>query len=138
MMTWEERFWKNVDAQEQGCWHWRGGIDTKGYGEFTKQWRGHTRIGRGRAHRLAYEMCVGEIPKGLDLDHLCRNRRCVNPSHLEPVTHRENLIRGIGWAATRAAQTHCKRGHEFTEENIYRWPKRPHLRACKACIRDRR
>jgi hypothetical protein len=70
-----------------------------------------------RAHRVAFEWLVGPVPKGLVLDHLCRNRGCVNPSHLEPVTQQVNTLRGAGPAARNANKAHCKWGHEFTPEN---------------------
>jgi hypothetical protein len=97
------------------------------------------------AHRVAYEMLVGTIPKGLDLDHICHNgsgcgggescphRRCVNPDHLEPVTHRENMLRGETVAAMHARKTHCIHGHEFTPENTR--IKRDGSRNCRACDR---
>lgn len=70
------------------------------------------------SHRVAYELAKGPIPPGLQLDHLCRNPRCCNPEHLEPVTCRENVLRGVGIPAQRARMTHCDRGHELTPENI--------------------
>ena len=114
-----------------GCWLWTGSIDGVGYGRI---WNGIKMTG---AHRVVYELLVGPIPDGLQLDHLCRVRHCVNPSHLEPVTCRENLLRGVGVSAKAARQTHCIHGHELTEENIYRWGKRPNARYCKICIKIR-
>lgn len=85
------------------CWIWQGAINHRGYGNL-----------RGRmAHRISYELFVGEIPKGLQLDHLCLNKACVNFTHLEPVTNRENKLR---WAATL---THCPSGHEYTGKNVF-------------------
>lgn len=98
------------------CWLWAGTINNKGYGTVY--------IGRfgGRAwsqlaHRALYEFYKGPIPKRLEIDHLCRVPRCVNPDHLEAVTSRENTLRGEGLAAKAAKQTHCLRGHEFNEAN---------------------
>ena len=93
------------------CWYWTAVTNPDGYGQL--------RIGRKMvlAHHLSYEHFVGPIPKGLQLDHLCRVRGCVNPRHLEPVTQRENILRGVGIAALNAKKTHCKNGHEFTPEN---------------------
>ena len=97
-----------------------------GYGQF--------RVGTQRklAHRVAYEWSLGEIPEGLDLDHLCRVRNCVNPSHLEPVTRQENLRRGIG--NPHKHKTHCPRRHEYNEENTYYDSKR-NKRQCRVCRR---
>jgi hypothetical protein len=81
------------------------------------------------AHRVAYELVIGQIPAGLELDHLCRNVVCVNPAHLEPVTRAENMRR------RSAAQTHCKHGHEFTPENTYYYWHGGRHRACRACGR---
>lgn len=131
----EPRFWSKVTGGDYlECWPWVA-PGTKGYGAFTV-----TRSGRcwsEGAHRTAYRLLIGEIPPGLDLDHLCRNHACVNPWHLEPVTRWVNWDRGakhlMGGIRNRE-KTHCKRGHEFTEENIYRVP---NGRSCWTCRRER-
>ena len=89
----------------------------------------------GRAHRIAYELRFGPVPVGMQLDHLCGNRRCVNPTHLQCVTPRENTLRGRSLSAVRARRTHCPRGHPLAGENVYRWPGRPNARYCRACWR---
>jgi hypothetical protein len=107
-----ERFWGQVGkGHPSGCWVWAGRQTVKGYGTisfFSSPYR---------AHRVAYELLVGPIPDGLVIDHLCRNRLCVNPDHLEPVTIKENVMRGVGLTARLASATHCVNGHEFTPEN---------------------
>jgi hypothetical protein len=124
------RFWASVDKDSGDCWVWTGGFQSAGYGRFCLN-------GRDRlVHRFAYEALVAPIPAGLVIDHLCRNRACVNPAHLEPVTNRVNLLRGIGAPALNAAKTHCDHGHEFSPENTYREPKRPGYRFCRRCRRD--
>jgi hypothetical protein len=118
------------DAEDRGyatpCWIWNGPKDKRlGYG--CAQHNGQSI----KAHRLVYEAVVGKIPDGLVVDHLCRVTSCVNPDHLEPVTQRENLMRGNTPAARKAAQTHCIHGHEFTPENTYRHG--DGSRSCRAC-----
>lgn len=109
-----------------GCMEWNGALSTSGYGRYSN------REGFWQGHRAAYEIFVGPIPAGLVIDHLCRNRRCCNPVHLEPVTSAENTRRG--WPATK---THCARGHEFTPENTYRRQiPGTGVRMCRACNRD--
>lgn len=110
-----------------GCWPWLGALTSGGYGSVGVDSAVKT------AHRVVYELLVGPVPEGLDLDHLCRNRWCVNPDHLEPVTRPENVRRGH--AARRA--THCKNGHELTASNAYTYPRSGH-RACRVCRRSRR
>lgn len=102
---------------------------------------GYSRVMHNRkrqmTHRAVYELLVGTVPKYLELDHLCRNRACINPDHLEPVTKKENVLRGEGYMAKNARKTHCKNGHEFTAENTYIPPKRSNRRDCKACRNTR-
>jgi hypothetical protein len=107
------------------CWIWIGATHPKGYGRFMF-FKGKV----GQAHRWSYEHYVGPIPDGLDIDHLCRVRNCVNPEHLEPVTNLENHIRA------GLAVTECKFGHEYTPENTYRRPGRS-SKECRACIKER-
>ena len=130
----EIRFWHKVDkGGPNGCWLWLGCVDGGGYGDF-RVWPVKV-----KAHRYAYELLVGPIPEGLQLDHLCRVRNCVNPKHLEPVTPKVNTRRGVGAAVSRArlnALTHCKHGHAFDAENTYVHP-RTGFRTCRACRRER-
>lgn len=127
------RFWSKVESgNETHCWVWRGRKHRQGYGWFD--------LGRSQvlAHRIAFTLARGRIPDGLVLDHLCRNPSCVNPAHLEPVSHRENCLRGTSPLALKARQTHCVHGHEFTPENTYHAPgAAPGHRQCLACIRIR-
>lgn len=114
-----------AEVTDSGCWLVRRRT-LAGYGQVV-------RSGRPRlAHRMSYELFVGPIPEGLDLDHLCRNRPCCNPEHLEPVTRRENLMRSpIAPAAINAAKTHCPRGHLYDEQNTYLSQGKRSCRACK-------
>jgi hypothetical protein len=122
----EVRFWAKVE-QTDGCWLWTAARSGDGYG--------HIKIdGRMmKAHRVAYEMAHGTIPEGLDVDHLCRQPLCVRPEHLEPVSRRTNILRGIGYTAQQAAKTHCKHGHPFSDENTYITPSGS--RQCRRCNR---
>lgn len=106
---------KYVVDPATGCWNWDRAQDGHGYGQYlhpvTKT--------NTHPHRYLYEREFGPIPDGLQIDHLCRNRLCVNPSHMEAVTPRENILRGVGSSAVAARKTHCVRGHEFAPENTH-------------------
>lgn len=124
-----ERFMSYVMPEpNSGCWLWTGTLNTQGYGRF------HINGKRPMAHKYVFEALVKKVPEGLSLDHLCRVRCCVNPQHLEPVTTRENIMRGENKVAALAGRTHCNRGHEFTAENTsVRKHRGKTYRGCKKC-----
>jgi len=117
-----------------GCWIWCGKTTSDGYGLVANR---KTKL----VHRVVYEWLRGLIPKGLTLDHLCRNTRCCNPDHLEPVTVRENIYRGLGAGVVNAQKTHCDYGHPLSGSNL-RLEKllkyETFGRRCKLCINLRR
>lgn len=114
------------------CWIWTGSTWGGGYGQVRMQ------SGRGvspvYAHRVSYELFFEKIPKGLELDHLCRVINCVNPKHLEAVTHRVNMLRGETLAAKNVAKTHCPKGHEYSPDNTHIC--RRNIRHCRICDKE--
>ena len=127
-MNTEQRFWSKVETAE-GCWLWTGYKNEKGYGRF--QFKGRFTA----SHRVAYELLVGSIPGGMEIDHLCRNTSCVNPAHLEPVTQQENWRRSQALSALNATKSECQRGHAFTPDNTYVFRRKDGrtFRNCKKC-----
>lgn len=120
---------KRVGVLAEPCWHWRGKLKD-GYGRI----RVHGVI--TRAHRYAFALYRGPIPDGKVLDHLCRNRACVNPHHLDPVTNLENTMRGENFAALNKAKTACPKGHAYDIENTYVDGRG--RRYCRTCARERK
>jgi len=127
-----ERVMSRSRITESGCWEWDKPV--AGIGGYGRLFVGSRSDGSRRlrmAHIVSYEVFVGPVPAGLQLDHLCRNRACVNPDHLEAVTPRENVLRSDSPMARQARQTHCKRGHEFTAENTYLNKGKRYCRTCQ-------
>lgn len=126
-MTRDEKFWNRVDkGKPDECWIWMGAKQKNGYGRF---WNGNRNV---LTHRYSYELSFGIIPKGMTIDHLCRNRGCVNPKHLEVVDMRENILRGIGPSAQNKRKTHCPRGHLL----IVHYRGNPNWRGCLICEKE--
>lgn len=126
-----ERFFSKIIVNPKTqCWEWSG-TKRSGYGRITT---GGVRGSVVSAHRFSYEHHIGPIPAGLVLDHICQNRSCCNPSHLEPVTNRENILRGTGIAAKNASKVFCKRGHLLAGENLF--VQANGARGCCQCRRD--
>jgi hypothetical protein len=127
-MDLSDKFWEKIAKRENGCWLWIGSLSNAGYGRFDggAAFRAahKTRI----AHRLAFMAIKGAIPEGLTLDHLCRNRACVNPDHLDPCPIGENVRRSPVWNGNK---THCPAGHQYTNDNVKVSSRGE--RCCKTC-----
>ena len=124
-----DRFFNRLVVGD-GCWHIGGALAPNGYSRISRE-PGTMVYG----HRVSYEIFVGPISPGLCIDHLCRNRACVNPSHMEQVTRGENVLRGVGISAMNASKTHCHRGHELVGANLANTPSRIGSRVCRECLR---
>lgn len=125
-----ESFAAKITPGDGGCWQWIGTMHAAGYGVFRhdgQQWL---------AHRWSFEHHIAPVPDELVIDHLCRNRACVNPWHMEPVTNEENLRRGLGYSLQNGMRSCCVNGHEYTPENTYTDPTKGTVR-CRTCARDR-
>ena len=121
-----ERFTEKwVPDPKSGCWLWIASCNNKGYGNFGRNNK------TAKAHRVAYELYRGPIPKGLTIDHLCRTRSCVNPNHMEIVSLKINILRGYAPSANHARKTHCVHGHPFDGKNLGLYKKRRFCRTCK-------
>jgi len=139
----KERYWEKVNKNgpvperrpDLGpCWLWTAGLNGNGYGQFHDA---KPPTESTLAHRRSYTRLVGPVPEGLELDHLCRVRHCVNPSHLEPVTGRTNKLRGNGYGARAARKTHCPQGHRLAGANLREYGLKRGFRLCRLCHRDR-
>ena len=123
-----ERFWRHVEPEPMsGCWLWAGCINNMGYGQFSSDAIGTLTS----PHRFAYEHYVGPIPAGKVLDHLCRTPRCANPQHLEPVTQRENILRGAHPTAVAVRTNRCHRGHDLNDAYIFPSSGKRRCRLCR-------
>lgn len=130
MSRWRELFWKKVDkAAPNGCWMWTGSLSRDGYGQHSTGRRAGE-IDTRNTHRISWILLRGPIPRGLTIDHLCRNRACCNPEHLEPVPLKTNLHRGNTIPRAHALRTHCPQGHPYSDENTYRHKGRRYCRTC--------
>lgn len=128
----DNRFWNKCEIMQNGCWEWQGFTNRGGYGQFGSE-DGTVML----THRWAYRRFVGDLVEGLTIDHLCRNKKCCNPEHLEQVSLQENIRRTTGFHFShyeKGNRTHCSKGHELTEGNRYKRKGRVNSYACKKCM----
>lgn len=137
-MTPCDRILSNVETLPwSGCWIFMGALTKGGYGLVTTGSRCDGTRKNEYAHRVVYEQLVGPIPGDMELDHVvargCVSTACVNPDHLQPVTHAENIRRGAvtGCVLYQRAKTHCPKGHQYVGDNLKIWRGRRHCRTCK-------
>lgn len=119
------RFFEKVEKGDK-CWIWKGAVDAHGYGSFVIE--GLTK----KSHRVSYEMSKGEIPEGLVIDHICKNKLCVNPEHLRAISRVENVMIGDGPTAKNARKTHCNRNHPLSGSNLYTYKGKRYCKACRS------
>lgn len=122
-----DKFWSKVNKTAE-CWEWAACKMPTGYGKL--KYKGQDWL----AHRLSYTLLIGPIKEGLTVDHLCRNRSCVNPDHMELVSQGENTLRGLSVSGINSRKTHCSKGHEYGGENLIVARKTSHRR-CRTCER---
>lgn len=122
------QFWAKTLKRENGCWEWSGAHFHNGYGR--ARYHGRDTV----AHVIAWELTNGPVPQGLELDHECRNRGCINPAHLEPVTHQVNQMRGTSFVRENAEKTECLKGHPLSGENLF--IRNDGRRRCRTCERE--
>jgi hypothetical protein len=123
-----DTFYRRVEFKSGDCWYWRGFITKQGYGRVKLGDRLYY------AHKVSYLVSVGDVPVGLELDHMCRTRDCVNPYHMEPIPGVTNMLEGVSPSGLNSRKTHCKRGHALNEGNTYSDPKKAN-RSCRVCQR---
>ena len=116
---------KSIPEPNSGCWIWIGALRKGDYGQIVIDGK------KKLAHRISYEIHKGPIPEGMELDHICRMHQCINPDHLEAVSHRVNVLRGAAPSAVHAAKTHCSKGHEFSASITINGKVRRHCKICK-------
>jgi len=126
-----ERFLSNISTNNGGCWVWNGFINNYGYGEFGISGK------RYRAHRVSFSLFSGELVNGMVIDHICKNKACVNPDHLRQVTQKFNCLdNSSSPPAINSVKTHCKYGHELTDDNVYKHSSGRYCLTCRKRHKD--